>query len=118
MTSSCVTSLRRRGAWIGSGAFRLERDRLPLLPARSSRGGSPRRFVSRPCRACAPARSDRAIELLAQDVGVPGVPVRLVEDVNHDVEELHVRAWPPRHMTGHVDVERGDGRVRCSHMRR
>ena len=41
-------------------------------------------------------RTDRAVQLLTQDVSVPGVTIGLVEDVDQDVEELHVRAWPPR----------------------
>src|SRR4051794_9978232 len=57
-------------------------------------------------------RSHCAVQLLAQDVSVPGVTIGLVEDVDHDVEELHVRARPPRHMAGRVDVERGNRRVR------
>src|SRR5206468_119356 len=53
-------------------------------------------------------RSHRAVQLLAQDVSVPGVTIGLVEDVDQDVEELHVRAWPPGHMARRIDVERGD----------
>ena len=53
-----------------------------------------------------------AVQLLAQDVGVPGVPVGLGEHVDHDVEQLHVRARPPRHVAGRVDVESRDRRVR------
>src|SRR6516164_9681559 len=49
---------------------------------------------------------DRAVELFAQDVGMPGVPVGLGEDVDQDVEQLHARARPPRHVARGVDGER------------
>ena len=41
-----------------------------------------------------------------------GVPGGLGQHVHHDVEELHVRARPPRHVAGGVDGEGVDGRVR------
>jgi hypothetical protein len=55
--------------------------------------------------------SDRAVELFAQDVGVPRMPGGLGEDVDHDVEKLHVGAGPPRHMAGRIDSQRADRRV-------
>jgi len=46
-----------------------------------------------------------AIKLFAQDIGVSGVPTGLGEHMNQDVEQLHVRAWPPRHVASGADVE-------------
>lgn len=56
--------------------------------------------------------SDRAVELLTQDVGMSGMPVGLADDVDQDVEQLHVGARPPRHVAGIVDSQRADRRVR------
>jgi hypothetical protein len=56
-------------------------------------------------------RSHRAVKLFAQDVGVAGVPAGLGKDVDQDVEEFHVGAWPPRHVAGGVDGEGIDRRV-------
>lgn len=85
-------------------------------PARSLRGGSP----SRPCRARArawpglawPSVPTTPWSWFAQDVGMSGVPAGLGEEVDHDVEQLHVRARPPRHVAVGVDRERLDRRVR------
>src|SRR5436305_11552151 len=65
------------------GALDLRAVVLPKGRVAPVPGGAPR------------LRSHRAVELLAQDVGVSGVTIGLVEDVDQDVEELHVRAWPP-----------------------
>ena len=51
---------------------------------------------------------DRAVQLLAQDVGVADVAVGLGEDVDHHVEQLHVRPRPPGHEAGSVDRQRVD----------
>jgi hypothetical protein len=53
---------------------------------------------------------DCAVDLLAQDVGVPGVPGGIGEHMDHDVEQLHVSA-PPGNVTGSVDGESIDRRV-------
>lgn len=49
-----------------------------------------------------------AVELFAQDVGVPCVSGAFVEHVDHDVEELDVGSRPPRHVAGCVDVQGAD----------
>src|SRR4051812_5933814 len=56
--------------------------------------------------------SGPAVELFTQDVGVSGVPGCVAEDVDHDVEQFHIWAWPPRHVTGSVDGKLLDRRVR------
>ena len=86
-------------------------DQLLGRPARSSRAGLPGRCRFRTGRAPR-VRPDSAVELLAQDVGVPGMAGGLAEQVDHDVEQLHVGARPPRHVAGGVDGERVDRRVR------
>ena len=52
-----------------------------------------------------------AVQLLAQDVGMPGMPAGLGQDVDQDVEQPDVRPRPPRHVAGRVDVESVDRRV-------
>src|SRR4051794_40499695 len=39
-----------------------------------------------------------AVELFTQDIGVAGVPGGVTQDVDHDVEKLHIGARPPRHV--------------------
>jgi hypothetical protein len=57
-----------------------------------------------------------AVQLLAQDVGVPGVPVGLADHVDQDVEEHdHRNRWrPPGHPTRRVEGEGVNSRVRVS----
>jgi hypothetical protein len=56
-------------------------------------------------------RTECAVELLAEDVSVPEVPVRLGHDMDHDVEQLDGWSGPPRHISRRLDRQRLDGRV-------
>jgi len=48
-------------------------------------------------------RTERAVELLAEDVSVPEVSDCLGQDVDQDIEQLDVRLGPPRHVPRCVD---------------
>src|SRR5450631_3878877 len=56
-------------------------------------------------------RTECAVELLAEDVSVPQVPVRLGHDMDRDVEQLDGWSGPPRHISRRLDRQRLDGRV-------
>jgi hypothetical protein len=55
-----------------------------------------------------------AVEAFAQDVGVPGMPDGLAEDMGHNSEQVRsgVRLRPPRHVAGGVEGKPVDRRVR------
>ena len=54
-----------------------------------------------------------AVDELADDVGLPGVPVGLGDHVDQDLVQRHLAPAlrPPRHMTDRVQRERADGGV-------
>ena len=93
--------------WSGAGGIgcsgRLLDLRVVGLPVSRVESGQGRALRAGP---------DRAVELFSQDVGMPGVPVGLTENVDHDVEQLHVGARPPWHVAGGTDGKRVDRRVR------
>ena len=43
---------------------------------------------------------------------MPCMPSSLGEHMDQDVEQFHVRAWPPGHVARHVDIEGRNRRVR------
>lgn len=56
-------------------------------------------------------QASRVAQLLTQNVGVAGVPVGLGQDMDHHVEKLDLRLWPPRDMAAGIDRKRLDRRV-------
>ncbi len=52
--------------------------------------------------------ASRIAQLLTQNVGVAGVPVGLSQDMDHHVEKLDLRLWPPRDMAAGIDRKRLD----------
>jgi hypothetical protein len=93
--------LRRNAGWVGCPGGPLYR-RAPGLPEGAVLSVQDCALREHP---------DCAVELLAQDVGVPGVAGGVGEHMDHDVEQLHV-VVPPGHVTGSVDGEGIDRRVR------
>jgi hypothetical protein len=75
--------------------------------------GLPPRLVAGRHVVVARAQADRAVDELADDVGLPGVPVGLGDHVDQDLVQRHLAAVlrPPRDMTDVVQRERADGGV-------
>src|SRR3954452_2968497 len=74
----------------------------------------PRRVGARRQVVAARPQPRGAVHELADDVGMPGVPVRLGDDVHQNLLQGHLRAIarPPRHPADGLQRQRVDGRVR------
>jgi dipeptidase E len=86
---------------------------LPCLALEPAPVALPPRTIARRHVVVARAQADRAVDELADDVGLPGVPVGLGDHVDQDLVQRHLAAVlrPPWHVAGGVQPERADGGV-------
>src|SRR5215207_19957 len=102
----CGAAQRTDLPW--SGIVRLEGPRGLLDPGAVAR--PPRRGVLGQVRVVG-RHADCAVKTFAEDVGVPGVPIRLREHMYQQSVQRHVGPGPPGHPAWRVEAEGIDRRV-------
>src|SRR6202022_186622 len=99
-----------------AGLADLERRTLAALERRALEAAPvalPPRLVARRHVVVAVTQTSGAVDELADDVGLPGMPVGLGDHVDQDLVERHLAPVirPPRHMTDRIQRERADNGV-------